>query len=252
MVVKKLINKYYSKSGRNFAGKIVIRSRCKGHKKKKRIIDFFRNLYNNEGKLVNFEYDPLRNSFLGIILYNIGCISYIILPENLKKTDKIISVNNSIISKLRAGIAMPLALIPVGTIIHNIESEPAKGSKFVRSRGARSVLFQKYKTHSGVLLPSGKIKFFLNKCMATIGSVSKIFQSKEVNKRKAGFMLRKGRRPSVRGVAMNAVDHIHGGGHSISSSYNKKILKGKKTRKRFKNLRFLNIKRRIQKSLYKI
>lgn len=251
MVVKKLLSKYYSKAGRNFTGKIVINSRCKGHKKKKRIVDFFRNLYNTEGTLVKIEYDPLRNSFLGAVLYNIGCISYIVLPENLKKTDKIISTKD-IFFKVRAGIAMPLSLIPVGTIIHNIENMPTKGSKFARSRGARSVLFQKYKTHSGILLPSGKIKFFSNECMATVGSVSNNFQNKKVNLEKAGFSVRKGTRPTVRGVAKNPVEHVHGGGHSISASYNKKILKGRKTRKKFKDLRFLNIRHRIQKSLYKL
>jgi large subunit ribosomal protein L2 len=249
MVIKKLVSKYCSQAGRNSSGKIVIRSRCKGHKKRKRIIDFFRNLYNSEGTLVKIEYDPLRNCFLGVIFYKIGCISYIILPENLRKMDKIISINNGI-SKIKVGVAMPLLLIPVGTIVHNIENIPLKGGKYIRSKGTRGVLFQKYKTHSGILLPSGKVRFFLNKCMATIGSVSRILQNKLVNAKKAGFSYRKGIRPVVRGVAKNAVDHVHGGGHSISASYNKNILKGKKTRKKFKNFRFLNIKRRIQKGLY--
>lgn len=248
--LKILTKKNSEKSGRNNIGHITVRHKSAGHKKSYRIIDFKRDKYDIEAKVERIEYDPNRTSFIALLKYSDGIYSYIIAPNKLNVGDTIFSSRNLIDVKI--GNAMPLSVIPIGSTIHNIEIKPGSGGVISRSAGNSSQLVGKDGGYALVKMQSGEIRLFSLNCMATIGSVSNP-DNKNATIGKAGRSRWLGIRPTVRGVAMNPVDHPHGGGEGKTSggrhpvSPTGKPTKGKITRKR-KNItnRFIIKSRRAK------
>ena len=236
-------------AGRNNKGRITVRHKSGGHKKSYRIIDFKRNKFDIEAAVERIEYDPNRTAFIALIKYTDGVFSYIIAPHKLKVGDKIISSKQLI--DIKIGNSMPLSVIPIGSIIHNIELKPGCGAAVSRSAGTYAQLVGKDGGYALVKMQSGEIRLFLLDCMATIGSVSNL-DNKNVSIGKAGRSRWLGIRPTVRGVAMNPVDHPHGGGEGRTSggrhpvSPHGKSAKGKKTRSRKKSNRLI-VKNRHKK-----
>jgi len=234
------------KSGRNNAGRITVRHRGGGGKRFYRIIDFKRDKFGISGKVAAIEYDPNRTSFIALIYYIDGEKRYIIAPEGLKVGEEIMSGENA---PVKIGNTLPLSEIPSGTEIHNIELTPGRGGQIVRSAGSSATLLAKEGDFAHINLPSGEIRLIKLKCQATIGQVSNANNS-AVMLGKAGRSRWKGRRPSVRGVAMNPVDHPLGGGEGKSAggrhpcSPSGKPAKGYKTRKKGKNSDKYIVKRR--------
>ena len=222
-----------STGGRNNLGRITSRSRGSGHKKKFRIIDFYRKKDDVNGKVERIEYDPNRSSYIALIKYEDGKMSYIIAPNSLKIGDMIVSGRNK---EIKIGNCMPLSDIPAGTNIHNIELQPNGGGKLARSAGSSAQISGVDDNYCIVKLASGEIRKIINSARATIGSVSNPdFQNIKIGK--AGRNRWRGKRPSVRGVAMNPVDHPHGGGEGKTSGGRSPVspwgqsAKGLKTRK---------------------
>lgn len=243
------INKH-NQTGRNNFGHITVRHKEVGHKKTFRIIDFKRDKVDIEGNVERIEYDPNRTSFIALIKYIDGVYSYIIAPNKLNVGDKILSSKSLI--DIKIGNSMPLAVIPIGSIIHNIEIKPGCGGVISRSAGSSSQLVGKDGGYALVKMQSGEIRLFPLTCMATIGEVSNP-DNKNSTIGKAGRSRWLGIRPTVRGVAMNPVDHPHGGGEGKTSggrhpvSPTGKLTKGKITRKRNKiTNRFIVKSRRIK------
>ncbi len=216
---KSLLKNNHRAKGRNNQGRITVRHKGGGHKRCYRIIDFKRNVYNVEGVVSSIEYDPNRNCNISLIIYKTGEKRYILHPENLKCGELVISKNrkeilnseNILPSFLKIGNALPLEFIPNGTFVHNLELNPGKGGQIARSAGAYAKVLTKEKNFVIVRLSSKEIRFIRKECMATIGKVG----NSEVYNLKLGKAGRKrwlGIRPTVRGSAMNAVDHPHGGG----------------------------------------
>ncbi len=222
-------------SGRNNMGHITVRHKSGGHKKSYRVIDFKRDRFDVEAVVERIEYDPNRTAFIALLKYSDGIYTYILAPHKLVVGDKIISSKKLIDVKI--GNAMPLAVIPIGTIIHNIELKPGCGGAVSRSAGTYAQLVGKDGGYALVKMQSGEIRLFLLDCIATIGSVSN-FDNKNIVIGKAGRSRWLGIRPTVRGVVMNPVDHPHGGGEGKTSggrhpvSPTGKSAKGKITRKR--------------------
>lgn len=208
---KSLLVPLQKQSGRNNQGKITIRHHGGGHKVKYRIIDFKRNKDNKVGNVSTIEYDPNRTSFISLIVYEDGEKKYIITPKNLKVGDKIISGNENIDIKL--GNAMPLSMIPQGTLVHNVELTPGHGGQIARSAGTSIQILGFDETGKYVVckMTSGEVRKIRKECRATIGEVSNQDHNL-VNIGKAGTNRHKGIRPTVRGSAMNPNDHPHGGG----------------------------------------
>jgi large subunit ribosomal protein L2 len=237
-------------AGRNNKGHITVRHKSGGHKKSFRTIDFKRDKYDIEAVVERIEYDPNRTSFIALVKYEDGVYSYILAPHKLNIGDKITSSKKLIDVKI--GNAMPLQVIPIGTIIHNVELKPGTGGVISRSAGTYSQLVGKDGGYALVKMQSGEIRLFLLDCMATIGSVSNI-DNKNISLGKAGRSRWLGIRPTVRGVAMNPVDHPHGGGEGKTSggrhpvSPTGKSAKGKKTRTRKNTSNRLIVKSRRQK-----
>nr|YP_009370292.1 50S ribosomal protein L2 [Bulboplastis apyrenoidosa]ARO90781.1 50S ribosomal protein L2 [Bulboplastis apyrenoidosa] len=209
---KSLTYFYHSSKGRNNRGVITCRHKGGGHKKRYRLIDFRRNLHDIFGKIVAIEYDPNRNTRIALIFYKNGIKKYILHPRSLKVGDTIISGHNVAIE---IGNALPLANIPLGTAIHNIELKPGRGGQIVRSAGTSAQVIAKDGGYVTVKLPSGEVRNINQYCYATIGQVGNIEHS-NVTIGKAGKNRWLGKRPTVRGVAMNPVDHPHGGGEGRS------------------------------------
>ncbi|MCZ6886320.1 MAG: 50S ribosomal protein L2 [Alphaproteobacteria bacterium] len=199
--------------GRNNAGRITVRHRGGGHKTRYRIIDFKRRKFDIEGTVERLEYDPNRTAFIALIKYADGELAYILAPQRLDAGDKVISGQRV---DVQPGNAMPLASIPVGTILHNVELKPGRGGQIARSAGTYVQLIGKDAGYAQVRLGSGEVRMVPELCMASIGAVSNSDQ-KNINLGKAGRSRWLGRRPSVRGVAMNPVDHPHGGGEGRTS-----------------------------------
>lgn len=199
--------------GRNNAGRITVRHRGGGHKGRYRIIDFKRRKFDVEGTVERLEYDPNRTAFIALIKYADGELAYILAPQRLDAGDKVISGQRV---DVQPGNAMPLASIPVGTILHNVELKPGRGGQIARSAGTYVQLIGKDAGYAQVRLGSGEVRMVPELCMASIGAVSNSDQ-KNINLGKAGRSRWLGRRPSVRGVAMNPVDHPHGGGEGRTS-----------------------------------
>jgi large subunit ribosomal protein L2 len=205
---KSLLTSNHRAKGRNNQGKITIRHKGGGHKRRYRLIDFKRNKYNIQGKIIAIEYDPNRNANLALVSYLDGEKKYILHPENLKIGDKIESGKQS---SLTIGNALPLESIPLGTEIHNIEFFPGKGGQLIRSAGTAAKIIAKENDMVIVRLSSKEIRIFKKECFATIGKVSNS-DFYNVVLGKAGRSRWLGIRPTVRGSVMNPVDHPHGGG----------------------------------------
>ena len=222
-----------SKSGgRNNKGRVTARRRGGGHKRLYRMIDFKRNHFEIPAKVERIEYDPNRSAFIALLLYDDGKKSYILAPQRLAVGDTVVS---SAKADIKPGNALPLANIPVGTIIHNFELKPGKGGQNARSAGTYVQLVGRDQSYSILRLNSGEQRMTRSECMATIGAVSNP-DNKNIKLAKAGRSRWLGRRPSVRGVAMNPIDHPHGGGEGKTSGGRHPVTpwgkptKGKKTR----------------------
>lgn len=218
--------------GRNNLGRITSRHIGGGHKRLYRKIDFKRNKFDVIGSVERIEYDPNRSAHIALIKYEDGQLSYILAPEKIKQGDKVVS---GISPDIRVGNAMPLKNIPTGTVIHNIEMKSGKGGQIARSAGASANLIGKDSNYAQIKLSSGEVRLIHLSCMATIGSLSNA-DKKNTNIGKAGRNRWLGNRPSVRGVAMNPIDHPHGGGEGRTSGGRHPVTpwgkptKGKKTR----------------------
>lgn len=233
-------------AGRGSKGRISVRRRGGGHKRKYRIIDYKRNKYGIEGRVASVEYDPNRSANIALIIYKDGEKSYIIAPDSLEKGVFIVSGENA---EIRVGNSMPLKKIPSGTGIYNIELTKGKGGQLARAAGAAAQITAKEGMYCLVKLPSGEIRKIHKDCYATIGNVG----NKERNNitiGKAGRSRWMNRRPKVRGVAMNPVDHPLGGGEGKSSGGRHPVsptgvpTKGYKTRKKNKYSNRMIVKRR--------
>ncbi len=211
--VKSLTEGLNGKAGRNNTGRITVRRRGGGAKKTYRKIDFKRRKFDIEAKVERLEYDPNRTAFIALLKYLDGEQAYIIAPQRLKAGDKIIAGAKV---DIKPGNAMPLKNMPVGTIIHNVELKPGKGGQLARSAGTYAQLVGRDGAHAQVRLQSGEVRLVLGDCMATVGAVSNPDNMNQ-NIGKAGRNRHKGKRPSVRGVVMNPVDHPHGGGEGRTS-----------------------------------
>ncbi len=203
----------HSTGGRNNLGRITSRSRGAGHKHKYREIDFYRKKDNLKAKVERIEYDPNRSAHVALIKYEDGVLSYILAPNKINIGDEIVSGRNK---EIKVGNCMPLSDIPAGTEIHNIELSPNQGGKMVRSAGASAQISGTDENYCIIKLNSGEVRKVINTARATIGSVSNT-DHQNIKIGKAGRNRWKGRRPSVRGVAMNPVDHPHGGGEGKTS-----------------------------------
>ncbi len=220
------------KGGRNNTGRITARRRGGGHKRRYRIIDFKRNKFDVAGTIERLEYDPNRTAFIALVRYQDGDKAYILAPQRLRPGDAVIAGRNV---DIRPGNALPMENIPVGTIIHNVEMKPGKGGQIARSAGTYVQLIGKDQGYAQLRLSSGELRMVRAECMATIGAVSNQDQQ-NIKLGKAGRKRWLGKRPSVRGVAMNPVDHPHGGGEGRSSGGRHPVspwgkpTKGKRTR----------------------
>ena len=203
----------HSTGGRNNLGRITSRSRGVGHKRKYREIDFYRKKDNLKAKIERIEYDPNRSAHVALIKYEDGVLSYILAPNKINIGDEIVSGRNK---EIKVGNCMPLSDIPAGTEIHNIELSPNQGGKMVRSAGSSAQISGTDENYCIIKLNSGEVRKVINTARATIGSVSNT-DHQNIKIGKAGRNRWKGRRPSVRGVAMNPVDHPHGGGEGKTS-----------------------------------
>ncbi len=209
---KSLLEPLKKHSGRNSYGRITVRHRGGGNRRKYRVIDFKRNKFGVNATVLTLEYDPNRSAFIALIQYDDGQKSYIIAPNELKVGDVI---SNGPDADIRPGNALPMTNIPVGTFIHNVELYPGKGAQLVRSAGNTAQLMAKEGAYAMVRLPSGELRRVPVGCMATIGQVSNI-DHENVNVGKAGKTRHMGIRPTVRGSVMNPNDHPHGGGEGKS------------------------------------
>lgn len=209
---KSLLEPLKKKSGRNSYGRITVRHRGGGNRRKYRIIDFKRDKDNMTAEVMTIEYDPNRSAFIALVQYEDGEKRYILAPNGLKVGDKIESGSQADIT---VGNALPLADIPVGTIIHAIELYPGRGAQLVRSAGNEAQLMGKEGAYALVRLPSGEMRKIAIGCKASIGTVSNI-DHENVNYGKAGRVRNMGWRPTVRGSVMNPNDHPHGGGEGKS------------------------------------
>nr|QCI04211.1 ribosomal protein L2 [Anotrichium furcellatum] len=209
---KQLIKKIHSANGRNNRGIITVRHKGGGHKKLYRIIDFKRNKINVQAKVASIEYDPNRNARIALLNYIDGEKRYIIHPRSLTIGSTVISGPEA---PIEVGNALPLQLIPLGTAVHNIELKPNKGGQIVRAAGTYAQIVAKEGDFITLKLPSSEVRLINHKCYATIGQVGNI-DSANISLGKAGRNRWLGKRPSVRGVAMNPIDHPHGGGEGRS------------------------------------
>ena len=199
-------------SGRNSYGRITVRHRGGGNRTKYRIIDFKRNKTGIMADVLTLEYDPNRSAHIALVQYEDGEKRYIVAPHGMKPGDKVVSGPEA---DIIPGNALPLANIPVGTFIHNVELYPGKGAQLVRSAGTMAQLMAKEGKYALIRLPSGELRNVPNGCYATIGQVSNV-EHANVSYGKAGRMRHMGWRPTVRGSVMNPCDHPHGGGEGKS------------------------------------
>ena len=205
---KSLLEPLKNKSGRNSYGRITVRHRGGANRRKYRVIDFKRSKFDVEAEVLTLEYDPNRSAHIALIKYEDGEKSYILAPAGLAVGDKVMA---GPAADIKPGNALPLANIPVGTVIHNIELYPGKGAQLVRSAGVAAQLMAKENGMATVRLPSGEMRKVRLDCMATIGQVGNVDHA-NVHYGKAGRIRHMGIRPTVRGSVMNPCDHPHGGG----------------------------------------
>lgn len=205
---KSLVEGLRKEGGRNNTGKITVRHRGGGNKRLYRIIDFRRDKDGIPAKVTSIEYDPNRSAYIALLTYADGEKRYIIAPLGLKVGDTVMSGPDA---EIKVGNALPLKNIPLGTFIHNIELIPGRGGQIARSAGAAAQLIAKEDEYAQIRMPSGEIRRIRLECKATIGQVGNL-DHENVNLGKAGHKRHLGIRPTVRGSAMNPVDHPHGGG----------------------------------------
>ena len=209
---RSLLTKLNNKAGRNSYGRITVRHRGGGNRKKYRIIDFKRDKTDMEATVLRIEYDPNRSAHIALIEYTDGTKSYILAPEGLKAGDK---VQSGASSDIKPGNALPLSAIPTGTFVHNVEMNPGRGGQLARSAGNAAQLMAKEGAYALLRLPSGELRNVSADCMATIGQVGN-GDHENVKLGKAGRTRHLGIRPTVRGSVMNPNDHPHGGGEGKS------------------------------------
>ena len=235
--------------GRNNHGHVTSWQRGGGHKRRYRIVDFKRRKYDQPDTVERLEYDPNRTAFIALIRYEDGELSYILAPQRLKAGDTVISGNKV---DVKPGNAMPLKNIPVGTIVHNVEMKIGKGGQLARSAGTYVQLVGRDQGMALLRLSSGEVRMVQSDCMATIGAVSNPDEQNIVIG-KAGRSRWLGKRPHVRGVAMNPIDHPHGGGEGRTSGGRHPVTpwgistKGKKTRKNKRTTRWIVRRRNAAK-----
>jgi large subunit ribosomal protein L2 len=205
---KSLLKPLKKSAGRNFRGKITVRRRGGGHKRRYRVIDFKRDKFGVPARVASIEYDPNRSARIALLVYADGEKRYIIAPMGLMVGDVVSSGPEA---EIRAGNAMPIHRIPLGTLVHNIELQPGRGGQLVRSAGTSAQLMAKEGPYAQVRLPSGEVRMIYQNCLATIGQVGNVDHS-NISLGKAGRNRWLGRRPSVRGSAMDPASHPHGGG----------------------------------------
>lgn len=239
---KPLLRSLSKSGGRNSRGRISIRFRGGGHKRQYRIIDFKRDKLEVPGIVETIEYDPNRSAFISLIKYKDGEKRYILAPLNLKVGQRIVSSDSQV--DILPGNAMPLRRIPLGTVIHNIELRKNKGGQLVRSAGTGAQILAKEGNYAQVRMPSSEIRKIHLDCRATIGQIGNMDYS-NISIGKAGRVRWKGKRPHVRGTAMNPIDHPHGGGEGKAKggrnpvSPTGKPTKGYRTRRNKKTQSFI-------------
>jgi large subunit ribosomal protein L2 len=238
-----------SKGGRNNSGRITMRWRGGGHKRRYRIIDFKRDRYDAPATVERLEYDPNRSAFIALVVYADGEKRYIIAPQRLAAGDVVVAGEKA---DIKPGNALQLKNIPVGTIIHNVELKVGKGGQIARSAGTYAQLVGKDQGYAQLRLSSGELRMVRAECMATIGAVSNPDQQ-NVSIGKAGRNRWLGKKPSVRAVAKNPIDHPHGGGEGRTSGGRHPVTpwgkptKGKKTRNNKKTDRLIMRRRQLSK-----
>ncbi len=248
--VKSLTQGLRKKGGRNNTGQITARRIGGGHKRRYRMVDFKRTKMDVAATVERIEYDPNRTAFIALITYTDGEQSYILAPQRLAVGDQVISGKTGV--DIKPGNAMPMASMPVGTIIHNVEMKLGKGGQMARSAGTYAQIIGKDQGYAQIRLGSGEIRLVRSECMATVGAVSNPDQQ-NINLGKAGRKRWLGKRPSVRGVAMNPVDHPHGGGEGRTSGGRHPVTpwgkptKGKKTRNNKQTDRLIMRSRHVRK-----
>jgi len=205
---RSLVETLKKNAGRNSYGHITVRHRGGGNKRKYRIIDFKRQKLDMFATVERLEYDPNRSAYIALIRYEDDTLSYILAPNGLKAGDKVIS---SATADIKPGNCLPIANIPVGTVIHNVELQPGHGAQLVRSAGTAAQLMAKEGDLAQVRLPSGEVRYIRTNCFATIGQVGNL-DYENIHIGKAGRTRHMGIRPTVRGSVMNPCDHPHGGG----------------------------------------
>ncbi len=247
--VKKLTKGLSKKGGRNNHGRVTVRHRGGGHKRSYRTVDFKRRKFDVPATVERLEYDPNRTAFIALLKYDDGELAYILAPQRLNPGDQVIAGDRA---DIKPGNAMPMRNMPVGTVIHNIEMKPGKGGQLARSAGNYAQLIGKDAGYALLRLSSGEQRMVRGECMATVGAVSNP-DNKNINLGKAGRNRWLGRRPHVRGVAMNPVDHPHGGGEGRTSGGRHPVspwgvpTKGKRTRKNKSTDRLILRRRRRRK-----
>ncbi|MCF7843225.1 MAG: 50S ribosomal protein L2 [Lentisphaeria bacterium] len=244
-----LLAPLHKKGGRNNNGRITVRRRGGGHKRHYRIIDFKRNKVDVPGRVDSIQYDPNRSANIALIVYADGEKRYILAPNKLGVGDTILTADNA---PIRPGNVMPLMNIPAGTVVHNLEMKPGKGGQMVRAAGTGAQIMAKEGDYVTLKLPSGEMRMIHKNCRATIGEVGNR-DHENISIGKAGRARWMGRRPKVRGVAMNPVDHPMGGGEGRSSGGRHPVTpwgkptKGYKTRKKNKQSNQYIVARRKKK-----
>jgi large subunit ribosomal protein L2 len=243
---RKLLAPLKKSGGRNSDGRITIRFRGGGHKRKYRIIDFKRNKFEIPGTIETIEYDPNRTSRIALVKYEDGDRRYILAPLGIKVGTRVISTDKE--ADILPGNALRIKNIPVGTIIHNIEYKVGRGGQIARSAGAAATLMAKEGHYALIKMPSGELRKILLECRATVGQLGNV-ENSNIKIGKAGRTRWKGKRPHVRGSCMNPVDHPHGGGEGKSKGGRipvtpwGKPTKGYKTRRNKQTQKFI-VKRR--------
>ena len=247
--VKSLTEGLNQSGGRNNHGRITAYQRGGGHKRTYRTVDFRRGKHNVEATVERLEYDPNRTAFIALVRYDDGELAYILAPQRLKAGDKVVSGAQV---DVKPGNAMPLSAMPVGTIVHNIEMKAGKGGQMARSAGTYAQLVGRDQGYALIRLKSGETRMVRSECLATVGAVSNP-DHMNISIGKAGRNRWKGRRPVVRGVAMNPIDHPHGGGEGRTSGGRHPVTpwgkptKGKKTRSNKESTKYIARSRHLRK-----
>jgi len=248
--IKALTEGQHRHGGRNNTGRVTVRWQGGGHKQRYRIVDFKRRKFDMPAKVERLEFDPNRTAFIALLKYKDGELAYILAPQRLAAGDTVISGEKV---DVKPGNAMRLAAMPVGTIVHNIEMKPGKGGQIARSAGTYAQYLGRDSGYAILRLNSAEVRRVPLECMATVGAVSNPDHMNEVIG-KAGRNVWKGKRPSVRGTAMNPIDHPHGGGEGRTKGGRHPVTpwgkptKGAKTRKNKKTTKFIVRSRHAKKT----